>query len=334
MRSIAAAHRSQKSSKELSCVVKRGKSDPQRPSRALRGLEDYFWYTSMDGVCRLATSSGAVPEIPRQVIDYTFDPSDFALDPYPSTFPKGEPWPPTKAEHLLLPIGAAGEDCVGNRCYTKDICTDPKCGHTFAQWKRATRNWQEYFDLQKTKNRGIGAYTNVAFKKGDVLGWYAGEIVPTGFYENNDYLMEMPVGHADWPKSSSDCESISGRGADSGYASSDTSVPNEEETVMIDASRKGNWTRFINHSCNPYCEFRMRRVGNTRIMVVQAIKSIPVGVELTVAYGEDYYGPATRKICCCGTKRCVSRLRKRSADLLPAEKKRVKKCKRLTAPKE
>jgi hypothetical protein len=153
-----------------------------------------------------------------------------------------------------------------------------------------------------------------------VLGWYAGEIIPETPYEvHSDYLMEMPLGCAAEARSSD-------------LFANYVDVPGVH--VMIDASRKGNWTRFINHSCEPYTEFRMRRVGNMRIMVVEAIRDIPEGVELSVNYGTGYYGVDTPRKCGCGSERCVSRLRMDGVEQKKEKKQRVKKCKRLVPPVE
>lgn len=51
-----------------------------------------------------------------------------------------------------------------------------------------------------------------------------------------------------------------------------------EEEISIDARRTGNWTRFINHSCDSHTEFALYRVGTTRIMAIKAVKDVPAGV--------------------------------------------------------
>lgn len=317
MRSVIAAHQSRKSAVKSTAVVKRAGNDAQKPNRALRSVDDYFWYTSSDGIHRLATSSGTLNEVPRQINDYVFNPSDFKPDEYPSTIPKHRAWPPQAPQDLLFAISPEGEDCVGDQCYTSIICNNPRCGHAFEQFKHAAQSWQDYFELRTTDNRGVGAYTKKRFNKGDVLGWYAGELIPsTSWLHNSDYLMEIPIGSVPIPDSS-----VSDSDADdyiqtqlptpsSSCSSSTTSVP-AEETVMVDASKRGNWTRFINHSCKAHCEFRLRRVGKIRIMAIQAVRNVPAGVELTVNYGPYYFGPRTRKTCFCGESNCVSRYRKK-----------------------
>ena len=59
---------------------------------------------------------------------------------------------------------------------------------------------------------------------------------------------------------------------------------------VIDATEVGNWSRFINHSCDPNAETQKWVVkGEVRIAVF-AIKDIPKGKELTYHYNLDWNG--------------------------------------------
>jgi hypothetical protein len=272
-------------------ITKR-RSSPRRGSlkvRRLRSRDRFFWYTS-DGVSRLVNSSNSIPE---QVNDYTFAASKFCLEPYPKTFPTGGVWPPRQVDDLVCAIGSENNiDCVGDTCYNGNICEDLSCTHTLSNWKNATADWETYFELRMTEHRGIGVYTRRAFRQGAILGWYAGELKTIASMEGSkgDYLMEMEIGEI-------------------GPSTPLESAP--VPSVYIDGEHKGNWTRFINHSCAADCVFRIMRVGNTRIMAVEAIRDIARGKELSVDYGKEYYGVMTRKICACGVPECVSRKRAR-----------------------
>lgn len=170
-----------------------------------------------------------------------------------------------------------------------------------------------------TEHRGIGVYTKRAFRQGAILGWYAGELktLSSTEYSTNAYLMEIEIG-------------------DLGPNTPVESVP----SVFIDGERKGNWTRFINHSCAADCVFRIMRVGSTRIMAVEATRDVPKGTELSVDYGQEYYGLTTQKICACGAPECVSRKRARLEKAMKKQKaegseKRfgnVKRCRRVAPP--
>jgi hypothetical protein len=177
-------------------------------------------------------------------------------------------------------------ECIGN------TCEDLSCSHTLSAWKVATSDWEKYFELRMTEHRGIGVYTRHAFRQGAILGWYTGELKTIASMQGSkgDYLMEMEIGEIE---PSTPLESVP--------------VP----SVYIDGEHKGNWTRFISHSCAADCVFRIMRVGNTRIMAVEAIRDISRGKELSVDYGKEYYGVTTRKACACGVPECVSRKRAR-----------------------
>jgi len=99
-------------------------------------------------------------------------------------------------------------------------CNGGKCGN---QRLRQLRNDidRSMFCIQYFKDRGYGLVCNgITFKPGDLIAEYVGEIIDHKQYKskNNDYTMHSGV---------------------NGY--------------YINAEKKGNYTRFINHSCDPNC---------------------------------------------------------------------------------
>ncbi len=75
--------------------------------------------------------------------------------------------------------------------------------------------------------------------------------------------------------------------------------------TVIDATRDGNESRFINHSCDPNCETEIKR---GRIYIF-ALRDINLGEELAYDYGYERSGDETEKEerqyrCLCGTKKC------------------------------
>ncbi|PKU70557.1 Histone-lysine N-methyltransferase ASHH1 [Dendrobium catenatum] len=71
----------------------------------------------------------------------------------------------------------------------------------------------------------------------------------------------------------------------------------------IDATRKGNLARFINHSCGPNCETRKWNVlGEIRVGIF-AKHDIPAGTELSYNYNFEWYGGAKVR-CLCGAACC------------------------------
>lgn len=72
---------------------------------------------------------------------------------------------------------------------------------------------------------------------------------------------------------------------------------------IIDAGPKGNYSRFMNHCCDPNCETQKWSVnGDTRVGLF-AIRDIPPGDEMTFNYNLDCLGNEKTK-CMCGSKNC------------------------------
>jgi len=75
-----------------------------------------------------------------------------------------------------------------------------------------------------------------------------------------------------------------------------------DDNLIIDATKKGNLARFINHSCDPNCYTRIINVNNTLRVVIYSKMQIKAVEELTY----DYKFPIEDEkiICLCGSKNC------------------------------
>lgn len=83
---------------------------------------------------------------------------------------------------------------------------------------------------------------------------------------------------------------------------------------VIDATRKGNDARWINHGCDPNCEAVIHEhEGDDRSkdrVFIEALRDIAPGEELTYNYGivlGERHTPRLKKIwaCLCGSPRCT-----------------------------
>jgi uncharacterized protein len=75
--------------------------------------------------------------------------------------------------------------------------------------------------------------------------------------------------------------------------------------VVIDANRKGNVARWINHSCSPNCE----AVEDEGRIYIEAIRDIKAGAELGYEYNITFDERHTKALkqryrCLCGHKSC------------------------------
>lgn len=105
-------------------------------------------------------------------------------------------------------------------------------------------------------------------------------------------------------------ERITHREADRRYAAEHENSPHTmlfavDDKVVIDATRKGNSARFINHSCAPNCE----AIEEDGRIFIETIRKVPAGGELTYDYNlvlEERHTPAVKRAhaCFCGVRNC------------------------------
>ncbi|KDQ56889.1 hypothetical protein JAAARDRAFT_132145, partial [Jaapia argillacea MUCL 33604] len=75
-----------------------------------------------------------------------------------------------------------------------------------------------------------------------------------------------------------------------------------DEDLVVDATKKGNLGRLINHSCDPNCTARIITITGDKKIVIYAKQDIELGDEVTY----DYHFPIEQdKIpCLCGSAKC------------------------------
>ncbi|KZT22302.1 hypothetical protein NEOLEDRAFT_1181040 [Neolentinus lepideus HHB14362 ss-1] len=75
-----------------------------------------------------------------------------------------------------------------------------------------------------------------------------------------------------------------------------------DEDLVVDATKKGNLGRLINHSCDPNCTARIITINGEKKIVIYAKQDIELGDEITY----DYHFPIEQdKIpCLCGSVKC------------------------------
>lgn len=73
---------------------------------------------------------------------------------------------------------------------------------------------------------------------------------------------------------------------------------------VVDSALKGNWTRYINHSCDPNTEFWGANIGMRWLPLVRTLRDIGFGDDITVDYGRQYLD--TLKVPCrCSVSTCL-----------------------------
>ena len=156
------------------------------------------------------------------------------------------------------------------------------CGCSF---RTSLDVWHPLIELRDYGRRGVGVRALERIPKRAVLDEYVGEIFPADYKDDPVYGLDVNL---------------------PGYR-------NEEVVATISAKRYGNWTRFINHSCDASTHFRTVTQGGRYRTVVQTVRAIEVFEEITIDYGDGYW--RDRK-CECGAEKCVSRKKRKNAELV------------------
>jgi SET domain-containing protein len=82
-----------------------------------------------------------------------------------------------------------------------------------------------------------------------------------------------------------------------------------DDDHVIDGNVDGDFSRFMNHSCEPNCEAETSDVRGVTRVFIQAMRDIKAGEELVYNYGltlDERYTPTLKKqfACRCGSVKC------------------------------
>lgn len=176
-------------------------------------------------------------------------------------------WPPERPypEDPTLVRDTSIQSCT--TCSSHTPCTCP-----FSTDPSIRHPLVELWDYGR---KGVGVRALQRIPACAILGEYVGEVYPAQYGGDPVYALDF---------------SIPGRG-------------HEEVIATISAKRVGNWTRFMNHSCDAATKFAAVVQGGRYRSVVQAVRDIEVFEEVTVDYGEGYW---RGKVCECGVEGCCS----------------------------
>ena len=150
-----------------------------------------------------------------------------------------------------------------------------------------------WFEIKESTIAGKGAYARVRIPKGTSIIEYCGE-------------------HIDKEES----EKRGQRHRDRGMLW----IFTLNETTDIDASKEGNESRFINHSCTPNCE---AVIYDEEEIWIEAMRTIEPGEELTFNYG--FEEPDEVYPCQCNSDNCRGWIVKEEYEFDVGEKKELEK---------
>jgi len=133
--------------------------------------------------------------------------------------------------------------------------------------------------IKRYKGTGLGLQAvaagqgQVAYQRGSLIGQITGTIAPLNTRVDGEWALEV--------------------------VRPDINL----EVCRLDCSERSNCFRLLNHDCEPCAAFVPKRVSGRVLMVVEAIRDIHDGMEITTSYGMGHFGDA----CLCQTCRVKGR---------------------------
>ncbi|PWA53182.1 AWS domain, Methyltransferase, trithorax, Histone-lysine N-methyltransferase, SET2 [Artemisia annua] len=185
--------------------------------------------------------------------------------------------------------------CLYISCSSVCKCSENCTNRPFQEAKK--------IKLIMTQDRGWGVEAAEFINEGDFIIEYVGEVIDDAICEKRFWDMKT-------------------QGITQFY------MVSVRKDFNIDASVKGNESRFLNHSCDPNCDLQQWDVNGMTCLGIFANNSIEPGEELTFDYRFELYGEEVK--CRCGASNCRGHLgtKKKTPEL----KKTKKGVKRRRAP--
>lgn len=179
---------------------------------------------------------------------------------------------------LRAPNNGVCENCSRNMC----DCEPSTCDNIMRPLTEL---------IHSSAEKGIGVRTLQSIKQGVVVDEYVGELKHATSVTDQTYALklDLPLGHR---------------------------FRSDGNPVLIDSQVYGNWTRYINASCNPSLKFVPATIGGRYRVMVVATRDINTFEELTIGYGDEYWLGSDTKMCGCNEPNC------RYADHVQKEKVR------------
>lgn len=178
-------------------------------------------------------------------------------------------------------IKACGHECL-NRMLLIECSSNCPCGQWCTNRRFQRRSYASHkIALFKTEMKGYGLRTISSIRKGRFLVEYIGEVIDMDELakRNKKYKRDGNIHQY---------------------------VMSLIHGTVIDSTIKGNWARFINHSCEPNCVAEKWLVNGEYRMGIFAKRDLDVNEEMTIDYRFETFGAVdlANEKCYCGAPTC------------------------------
>ncbi|UKK02953.2 hypothetical protein MACK_003054 [Theileria orientalis] len=145
---------------------------------------------------------------------------------------------------------------------------------------------EQRLDVRPSLIHGLGLFASVPIRAGDPVVEYVGELIRDVIGDQREVIYSE------------------GQGGDGSCY-----MFRLDDQLIVDATRKGNMSRFINHSCDPNCLCRIITCENgLKHIVVFAKSNLEPGDEITYDYQFGVESETRKLMCLCGAPNCLGRM--------------------------
>ncbi|TPX61837.1 histone-lysine N-methyltransferase [Powellomyces hirtus] len=174
---------------------------------------------------------------------------------------------------------ACGDDanCINRELFIECIADSCPSGQYCQNRKFQNRQYAP-IEIFETEKKGFGLRATAPIRAGSFVIEYCGEVITAPMFKKRTQEYDKD-------------------GVKHFYF---MSLKSKE---FIDAAKKGNMSRFMNHSCAPNCALHKWIVGDSWRIGMFALKDLDLGEELTFDYKFQRYGAKAQE-CFCGSANC------------------------------
>ena len=172
-----------------------------------------------------------------------------------------------------------------------------------------------YFRVDRSKIHGVGVYAACDVPAREILMEYVGEVIRRPVADRRESAARRRAVAA------AAAEGRSPSAAELASASTYMFTLDHASGTIVDATKKGNTTRWVNHSCEPNCATRCVVLDGKRRVVLYSSRNVEAGEELTYDYQFAPDAPENEVPCACGAPTCRGTINVRVVDPPVAEKK-------------
>lgn len=147
-----------------------------------------------------------------------------------------------------------------------------------SDYKKMKENMR-YLRFEKSSIHNWGVFSTKAFKEGEAIVEYTGEIIRYGVTQVREKYYEE-------------------------HGNNGTYIFRLDDDKYLDATKRGGIAKYLNHSCDPNCSTQIINSCGERHVIIYAKRNIDEYEELCYDYELPFESKENAIVCLCGSQNC------------------------------